>query len=124
MKISVIGLGKLGLPFAFFLASKKNNVIGYDLNTRIKEKIDKNFKDIEVLFKKVIKKPSLKSIKVKTKKTAPATSEPKVDNLRISKTNEIKPEIKKVKKQNTEKREYKIKDYVVSQAWCRPNYGI
>ena len=23
MKISVIGLGKLGLPFAFFLASKK-----------------------------------------------------------------------------------------------------
>ena len=32
MYISVIGLGKLGLPFSFFLASKKNRVIGYDVN--------------------------------------------------------------------------------------------
>ena len=38
------------------------------------------------------------------------TAEPKVDNLRISKTNEVKPEIKKVRKQETEKREYKIKE--------------
>ena len=56
MKISIIGLGKLGLPFAFFLASKKNKVIGYDLNTRIKEKIDRNFKDIEPNLNKYIKK--------------------------------------------------------------------
>ena len=56
MKISVIGLGKLGLPFAFFLASKKNNVIGYDLNTKIKEKIDKNFKDIEPDLNKYIRR--------------------------------------------------------------------
>ena len=33
--------------------------------------------------------------------------------------NEIKPEIKKVKKQNTEKREYKIKDYIVY-----PKHGV
>ena len=39
--------------------------------------------------------------------------------MRISKSNETKPEIKKVKKQETEKREYKIKDYVVY-----PKHGV
>ena len=43
----------------------------------------------------------------------------KNDALRISKTNEQKPEIKKVKKQETEKRNYKIKDYVVY-----PKHGV
>jgi len=41
------------------------------------------------------------------------------DNLRIAKSNEIKPEIKKVKKQETEKREFKIKDYIVY-----PKHGV
>ena len=36
------------------------------------------------------------------------TKETKTENLRISKSNEIKPEIKKVKKQETEKREFKF----------------
>ena len=52
-------------------------------------------------------------------KGAEASADPKVDNLRISKTNEVKPEIKKVKKQETEKREYKIKDHVVY-----PKHGV
>ena len=39
--------------------------------------------------------------------------------LRIPKNNEQKPEIKKVKKQDTEKKEYKIKDYVVY-----PKHGV
>ena len=43
----------------------------------------------------------------------------KSENLRIPKSNEVKPEIKKVKKQETEKREYKIKDYVVY-----PKHGV
>ena len=47
------------------------------------------------------------------------TTEVKTDNLRISKSNEVKPEIKKVKKQDTEKKEYKIKDYVVY-----PKHGV
>ena len=67
---------------------------------------------------KIIKKPK----KTKTKKAVKiteTTAEPKVDNLRISKTNEVKPEIKKVKKQETEKREYKIKDHVVY-----PKHGV
>ena len=45
--------------------------------------------------------------------------ETKTENLRIPKNNELKPEIKKVKKQSTEKREYKIKDYVVY-----PKHGV
>ena len=37
----------------------------------------------------------------------------KTEKLRILKSNEQKPEIKKIKKQQTEKRIYKVKDYVV-----------
>ena len=39
--------------------------------------------------------------------------------MRISRANEIKPEIIKVKKQDTEKKEYKIKDHVVY-----PKHGV
>ena len=46
-------------------------------------------------------------------------NEVKNENLRISRSNEVKPEIKKVKKQETEKKEYKIKDYVVY-----PKHGV
>ena len=85
-----------------------------------KEKVKKSKKIITKKIKKVTKKVAAKSIKIKTnKKTVSTPTEPKVDNLRISKTNEVKPEIKKVKKQETEKREYKIKDYVVY-----PKHGV
>ncbi len=82
----------------------------------------KTKKIISKKIKKISKKSPTKSIKTKTKtnkKTISTPAEPKVDNLRISKTNEVKPEIKKVKKQETEKREYKIKDYVVY-----PKHGV
>ena len=70
--------------------------------------------------KKIIKKVPTKSTKTKkTIKTSETTAETKVDNLRISKTNEVKPEIKKIKKQETEKREYKVKDFVVY-----PKHGV
>ena len=85
---------------------------------KIKQK--KRKKIITKKIKKVSKKVPTKSIKPKTnKKTVSTPAETKVDNLRISKTNEVKPEIKKVKKQETEKREYKIKDYVVY-----PKHGV
>ena len=64
---------------------------------------------------KVIKK----NLKTSTKNSAPEKIELKTNNLRISKSNEIKPEIKKVKKQETEKKEYKVKDYVVY-----PKHGV
>jgi len=75
-----------------------------------------------VKFKKKSKlknKKIIKNIPKKQSKTINKNSETKTDNLRISKTNEIKPEIKKVKKQETEKRLYKIKDYIVY-----PKHGV
>ncbi len=87
--------------------------------TKKKVAISKQKKTKKITPKK-IKKVSKKSKKIKTnKKTVSTPAEPKVDNLRISKTNEVKPEIKKVKKQETKKREYKIKDYVVY-----PKHGV
>ena len=65
-----------------------------------------------------IKKINTKKIKKKAKVNE-VKIETKIDNLRIPKNNEIKPEIKKVKKQETEKKEYKIKDYIVY-----PKHGV
>ena len=96
---------------------------------KVKKKVKK-----KVTVKKVtkIKKVASKKTKIISKKITPKVTkvkktakiiekkqETKIDNLRISKNNEIKPEIKKVKKQETEKREYKIKDHVVY-----PKHGV
>ena len=81
----------------------------------------------KVLTKKTANKITKKKVISKTKKVeskkvannVTQTAEVKTDNLRISKSNEVKPEIKKVKKQDTEKKEYKVKDYVVY-----PKHGV
>ena len=66
--------------------------------------------------KKIIKQtPKAKPLKQEKKEN----SESNTNLLRISKSNEQKPEIKKVKKQDTEKKEYKIKEYVVY-----PKHGV
>ena len=78
--------------------------------------------NLKNILKKTFKKKKNKKAKKKvTKKKVTKSNkpDPKLENLRISKNNEIKPEIKKVKKQETEKREYKIKDYVVY-----PKHGV
>ena len=86
----------------------------------VKEKIKKTKKVVTKKTTKVSKKITPKIIKTKkVVKFSGAKEDPKVDNLRISKSNEVKPEIKKVKKQETEKREYKIKDHVVY-----PKHGV
>ncbi|WP_440678879.1 CarD family transcriptional regulator [Candidatus Pelagibacter sp. HIMB1611] len=86
----------------------------------VKTKTKKVKKVVVKKAKKVLKKIPNKSPKIKkVSKTTETPDEPKVDNLRISKTNEVKPEIKKVKKQESEKREFKIKDYVVY-----PKHGV
>ena len=70
--------------------------------------------------KKTVKKFNKKvKLKKKSIKKTNEKIETKVENLRISKNSEVKPEIKKVKKQETEKREYKVKDYVVY-----PKHGV
>ena len=78
------------------------------------KKVKKTKKIIKVKKSKKISKITKKVEKKKKLKT-----ETQTENLRIPKSNEIKPEIKKVKKQNIEKREYKIKDYVVY-----PKHGV
>ena len=82
-------------------------------------------------LKKVVKTKKIKTKKIKkiskiskriSKKVIKKTEkkiEAQTENLRIPKNNELKPEIKKVKKQSTEKREFKIKDYVVY-----PKHGV
>ena len=100
----------------------------------LKNILKKTFKK-KSTTKKLKKIPKVKKIK-KTKKTKKTTklptrvssksvkksekkNETQPENLRIPKSNELKPEIKKVKKQSTQKREYKIKDYVVY-----PKHGV
>jgi len=67
--------------------------------------------------KSKIQKKIVKSVAGKIEKKV--TSEANSSLLRIPKSNEQKPEIKKVKKQETEKKEYKVKDYVVY-----PKHGV
>jgi CarD family transcriptional regulator len=86
-----------------------------------KKKVTKIKKVKKILSKKTIKKIN-KVKKVDNKKSVKKNekiNEIKTDNLRISKSNEAKPEIKKVKKQDTEKKEYKVKDFVVY-----PKHGV
>ena len=65
--------------------------------------------------KKVSKTAKSKKLKIEKRDSGEAN-----ENLhRISKNNEQKPEIKKIKKQDTEKKEYKVKDYVVY-----PKHGV
>ena len=78
---------------------------------KIKKILTKKTTKKIIKVKKVVGK---KSVKKKDK-----INEIKTDNLRISKSNEAKPEIKKVKKQDTEKKEYKVKDFVVY-----PKHGV
>ena len=86
----------------------------------------KKIKKVKNIIKKksLIKKPlKIKTTKIKAKKIKkvkiPKKKEIKSDNLRIVKNNEQKPEIKKIKVQGSEKRQYKIKDYVVY-----PKHGV
>ena len=85
----------------------------------IKKKTKKTNKNIINKIKKDKKKKFKKTSLKKTQKSEKISVDQKGENLRISKSNEIKPEIKKVKKQETAKREYKIKDYIVY-----PKHGV
>ena len=94
---------------------KKNKIIKKKTKAVKAKKVSKTLKPKKIPKDTKIKKTAKKISKPqKTEKL-----EPKTDNLRISKNNEQKPEIKKVKKQETEKREYKVKDYVVY-----PKHGV
>ena len=93
-------------------------------STEKKKKISKKKVKIANTSSNIKKNKIRKKVKRISKKTPVKikkneNTEIKNDALRISKTNEQKPEIKKVKKQEREKRNYKIKDYVVY-----PKHGV
>ncbi len=103
------------------------NILKKIFKTKSPKKVKKKVAKKPAKIKKVatkkqtitkIVKPKITAIK-KSVKPVDENTEIKTDNLRISKSNEVKPEIKKVKKQETEKREYKIKDFVVY-----PKHGV
>ena len=105
---------------------KKNKNNKKNSKTAVKKKksktIDKNSKKKALVItkknkQKKLTKPVVKSKQLKSEKKD--TAESNTNLLRIPKSNEQKPEIKKVKKQDTEKKEYKIKDYVVY-----PKHGV
>jgi len=100
-------------------AKKKSSIKSLSKVTK-KAKV-KSIKKAKVKSIKKVKLPQKKNLKKKEKIVIKNDNKivQKNDGLRISKNNEVKPEIKKVKKQETEKREYKIKDYVVY-----PKHGV
>ena len=99
---------------------KKSKKIATKSVKKAKSKvIKKNVSTKKPKFLQKVKKNLKKDKKAIIKNSAQEKVDVKIDNLRISKSNEIKPEIKKVKKQESEKRQYKIKDYVVY-----PKHGV
>ena len=104
---------------------KKINLKSILKKTFKKKKTIKKVKKVKsIKVKKKNKTVNIKSKnirnnkKVSKQKNIPNPAE-KNPNLRIAKQNEIKPEIKKIQKQETEKKEYKPKDYVVY-----PKHGV
>jgi len=93
----------------------------------LKNILKKTFKKKKNIKKKVKKKNKIKISKVTSKKVGrPKTikkekqAKPeKNKELKLTKTLDQKPEIIKIKKQGTEKREYKVKDYIVY-----PKHGV
>jgi len=96
-------------------SEKNKKIIKKKTKASKKLKITKKIKVKKT--KKILTQNKFKKTQIKNNKKD--NLEVKSDALRIPKTNEQKPEIKKVKKQQTEKREYKIKDYVVY-----PKHGV
>ena len=97
-------------------------------DTKVKSKIKKKLVTIKKkqrqttkILKKVKKVKIVKNSKLKDKEKSKIKVDENVNqNLRITKgSGEQKPEIKKVKKQLSEKKEFKVKDYVVY-----PKHGV
>ena len=93
------------------------SILKKTFNKKVSKKAQKKVKKIKKVEPKKIKK--IVKIKVQKKNKTKQKEVEKNVSLRISKQNELKPEIKKIKKQETEKKEFKPKDYVVY-----PKHGV
>ncbi|MDC3163723.1 transcriptional regulator [Candidatus Pelagibacter sp.] len=117
-KISLINT--LKKTFKTNKAIKKKKLTRPNIKIKKVKNINKQKKSKALKKVKALKKTTKTDIKVKKLKFVKKdTTENNTNLLRIPKNNEQKPEIKKVKKQDTEKKEYKIKDYVVY-----PKHGV
>ncbi len=93
------------------IKTKKTKTVAKTIKIKTVPKIKK------VKISKKVSKPYNKSKSPKQEKKD--NTENNANLLRIPKNSEQKPEIKKVKRQDTEKKEYKVKDYVVY-----PKHGV
>ena len=116
IKMSKISLKNI-LKKTFNKKSKKK--VRQKVTKKVKKKSAKTKKVLSKKIKKNVKSKINTSTNVKQSKLIKNDNDNKSENLRIPKSNELKPEIKKVKKQETEKREYKIKDFIVY-----PKHGV
>ena len=119
-KISLINTLKKTFKKKKVTDKKKNSKVTKKLKKNKVIKIKKTKAAVKTKIIKIQKKDQKIIIKKKSLKNEKNdTSESNSNLLRIPKSNEQKPEIKKVKKQDTEKKEYKVKDYVVY-----PKHGV
>tara|TARA_S200000501_G_scaffold222319_1_gene208544 strand:+ start:1869 stop:2762 length:894 start_codon:yes stop_codon:yes gene_type:complete len=116
IKMSKISLKNI-LKKTFNKKSKKK--VRQKVTKKVKKKSGKTKKVLSKKIKKNVKSKINTSTNTKQSKLIKNNNDNKSENLRIPKSNELKPEIKKVKKQETEKREYKIKDFIVY-----PKHGV
>ena len=93
--------------------NKKAKTVPKQKKVKVLTKLQK--KKVVNKNKKITKNSLKQNLKTEKKENSDGNS----NLLRIPKNNEQKPEIKKVKKQDTEKKEYKVKDYVVY-----PKHGV
>ena len=105
---------KINLKSILKKTFKKKNSKSIKVKTKVKIKPKKT------IIKKVGRPKTLKKKNLnKTEKNNLKKNINKNDNLKLTKTLDQKPEIVKIKKQGTEKREYKVKDYIVY-----PKHGV
>ena len=119
-KISLINTLKKTFKAKKVTDKKKNSKVTKKLKKNKVIKIKKTkaaVKTKRIKIQKKVQKIIIKKKSLKNEKND--NSESNSNLLRIPKSNEQKPEIKKVKKQDTEKKEYKVKDYVVY-----PKHGV
>ena len=109
-KVTIKSVGKvIKKPKAKVKRAKKTNLIKKTKSPKVK--VVKTVKKANTKVKKVLK--------TGIKNLAQEKIVEKTDNLRIPKNNEAKPEINKIKKQESEKKQYKVKDFVVY-----PKHGV
>ena len=120
-KISLINT--LKKTFKSKSASNKKKVIKQKkakVTNKVKNKIVAKPKKLKTVTKQKKVKIQKKLIRPKSSQIEKKENSETTQNLlRIPKNSEQKPEIKKVKKQDSEKKEYKIKDHVVY-----PKHGV